>query len=56
MTLAAVILSAGQGTRMHSALPKALHPLGGLPLVELRAALKQDSVSMSETWLYRWTQ
>ncbi len=29
---------------------------GGLPLVELRAALKQDSVSMSETWLYRWTQ
>jgi glucans biosynthesis protein len=29
---------------------------GGLPLVELRAVLKQDTVSMSETWLYRWTQ
>jgi periplasmic glucans biosynthesis protein len=29
---------------------------GGQPLVELRVVLKQDAVSMSETWLYRWTQ
>jgi periplasmic glucans biosynthesis protein len=29
---------------------------GGQPLVELRVALKQDAASMSETWLYRWTQ
>jgi glucans biosynthesis protein len=29
---------------------------GGQPLVELRAVLKQDALSMSETWLYRWTQ
>jgi len=29
----AVVLAAGQGTRMKSALPKVLHPLGGLPLV-----------------------
>ena len=31
--LAAVILAAGQGTRMKSSLPKVLHPVGGLPMV-----------------------
>ncbi len=31
--LSAVILAAGQGTRLKSALPKVLHPLGGRPLV-----------------------
>ncbi|MFY9807633.1 MAG: bifunctional UDP-N-acetylglucosamine diphosphorylase/glucosamine-1-phosphate N-acetyltransferase GlmU [Pseudonocardiaceae bacterium] len=36
----AVVLAAGEGTRMHSAIPKVLHPLGGRPLVEhaVRAA------------------
>ncbi len=29
----AVVLAAGQGTRMKSAIPKALHPLAGAPLV-----------------------
>ena len=29
-----VILAAGQGTRMKSALPKVLHPLAGVPLVQ----------------------
>src|SRR5262245_257412 len=29
----AVVLAAGQGTRMKSAMPKVLHPLAGLPLV-----------------------
>ena len=29
-----VILAAGQGKRMHSALPKVLHPLAGRPLVD----------------------
>src|SRR5688500_13431206 len=29
-----VILAAGQGKRMHSSLPKVLHPLGGRPLIE----------------------
>ncbi len=33
MRLMAVILAAGQGTRMRSALPKVLHPLAGVPLV-----------------------
>jgi len=33
MTLAAVILAAGQGTRFKSSLPKVLHRLGGRPLV-----------------------
>jgi len=31
---AAVILAAGQGTRMQSKLPKVLHPLGGMPLIQ----------------------
>ncbi|MDA8194408.1 MAG: bifunctional UDP-N-acetylglucosamine diphosphorylase/glucosamine-1-phosphate N-acetyltransferase GlmU [Thermaerobacter sp.] len=31
---AVVILAAGRGTRMRSAMAKALHPLGGVPLVE----------------------
>ena len=29
-----IVLAAGQGKRMHSALPKVLHPLAGKPLVE----------------------
>jgi bifunctional UDP-N-acetylglucosamine pyrophosphorylase / glucosamine-1-phosphate N-acetyltransferase len=35
-----VVLAAGKGTRMKSALPKMLHPVAGLPLIEhvLRAA------------------
>lgn len=31
--LAAVILAAGQGTRLKSDLPKVLHPVGGIPMV-----------------------
>ncbi len=33
MDLAVIVLAAGRGTRMRSALPKVLHPLGGRPLV-----------------------
>jgi bifunctional UDP-N-acetylglucosamine pyrophosphorylase/glucosamine-1-phosphate N-acetyltransferase len=31
--LAVVVLAAGQGTRMKSALPKVLHPLAGIPII-----------------------
>ncbi len=34
MKLAAVVLAAGQGTRMKSALPKVLHPVAGVPMVQ----------------------
>jgi bifunctional UDP-N-acetylglucosamine pyrophosphorylase/glucosamine-1-phosphate N-acetyltransferase len=34
MKVKAVILAAGQGTRMHSSLPKVMHPLLGRPLIE----------------------
>ncbi|MCA1837049.1 MAG: NTP transferase domain-containing protein, partial [Actinobacteria bacterium] len=36
----AIVLAAGEGTRMHSAIPKVLHPLAGRTLVEhaVRAA------------------
>jgi bifunctional UDP-N-acetylglucosamine pyrophosphorylase/glucosamine-1-phosphate N-acetyltransferase len=34
MNLAAVVLAAGQGTRMHSTKPKVLHLLAGHPMVE----------------------
>ncbi len=33
MKTAAIVLAAGQGTRMRSALPKVLHPLAGRPMV-----------------------
>ncbi|NBS44246.1 MAG: bifunctional UDP-N-acetylglucosamine diphosphorylase/glucosamine-1-phosphate N-acetyltransferase GlmU [Acetobacteraceae bacterium] len=34
MKPAAIILAAGLGTRMRSALPKVLHPLGGRPMIQ----------------------
>ncbi|MCC6345965.1 MAG: bifunctional UDP-N-acetylglucosamine diphosphorylase/glucosamine-1-phosphate N-acetyltransferase GlmU [Nitrospirales bacterium] len=34
MKLATVVLAAGLGTRMKSALPKVLHPVGGKPMVQ----------------------
>lgn len=34
MKLKTIILAAGQGTRMKSALPKVLHKVGGIPLLE----------------------
>ena len=34
MKLEVIILAAGQGTRMKSALPKVLHPVAGRPLLQ----------------------
>ncbi|MES2472301.1 MAG: bifunctional UDP-N-acetylglucosamine diphosphorylase/glucosamine-1-phosphate N-acetyltransferase GlmU [Pseudomonadota bacterium] len=46
MTIAAVILAAGQGTRMKSALPKVLHKVAGLPLLgHVVAALRGAGVT-----------
>ncbi|HHJ14575.1 MAG TPA: UDP-N-acetylglucosamine diphosphorylase/glucosamine-1-phosphate N-acetyltransferase [Gammaproteobacteria bacterium] len=48
MSLSIVILAAGQGTRMRSALPKVLHPLGGQPLlahvIETARALRPERI------------
>ena len=33
MDIVAIILAAGQGTRMKSALPKPLHAVGGMPML-----------------------
>ena len=45
-----VILAAGKGTRMKSALPKVLHRVGGLPMIEhvirTAAALSPRSVTV----------
>lgn len=50
MPLEIVILAAGQGTRMRSALPKVLHRIGGYPLLEhvylLAASLSADKISI----------
>lgn len=39
---AAVILAAGQGTRMKSSLPKVLHKVGGRPMLDWAIAAAQD--------------
>ena len=50
MSLEIIILAAGQGTRMRSALPKVLHKVGASPLLEhvylLARALEADKVSI----------
>ena len=38
---AAVILAAGQGTRMKSALPKVMHPVGGQPMIDWSISLAE---------------
>jgi bifunctional UDP-N-acetylglucosamine pyrophosphorylase/glucosamine-1-phosphate N-acetyltransferase len=46
MKVRAVILAAGQGTRMHSNLPKVLHPIMGVPM--LRYTLEAAKQSTNE--------
>ncbi len=44
--LAAIVLAAGGGTRMHSNLPKVLHPLAGRPMIDhVIATLEQLGVT-----------
>ena len=47
--LLSIILAAGEGTRMRSATPKVLHPIGGLPMVShaIRAAQSAGSSSVA---------
>ncbi|HPK26487.1 MAG TPA: NTP transferase domain-containing protein, partial [Anaerolineaceae bacterium] len=33
MKIASILLAAGQGTRMHSKIPKVLHPVVGRPMI-----------------------
>ena len=42
-TLAGVVLAAGQGTRLKSAQPKVLHPLGGQPLLSYAVAAMTEA-------------
>lgn len=42
MDIKAIILAAGQGTRMRSAIPKVLHPLAGKPLVRYSVELAAE--------------
>ena len=45
----AIVLAAGQGTRMKSALPKVLHPVGGQPmLAHVLAAAEQAGVQTAQ--------
>jgi bifunctional UDP-N-acetylglucosamine pyrophosphorylase/glucosamine-1-phosphate N-acetyltransferase len=41
--LLAIILAAGEGTRMRSSLPKVLHPVGGLPIIGHVVRAAQDA-------------
>jgi len=47
--LLAIILAAGEGTRMRSTLPKVLHPVGGMPMVGhvIRAAQQAGAAAIS---------
>jgi bifunctional UDP-N-acetylglucosamine pyrophosphorylase/glucosamine-1-phosphate N-acetyltransferase len=41
--LTALIMAAGQGTRMHSSLPKVLHPVCGVPMLQWVIEAAQDA-------------
>jgi bifunctional UDP-N-acetylglucosamine pyrophosphorylase / glucosamine-1-phosphate N-acetyltransferase len=46
MTLASIILAAGEGTRMRSKLPKVLHPLAGKPMIHYALDAVEDLVDL----------
>ncbi|MEQ1770787.1 MAG: bifunctional UDP-N-acetylglucosamine diphosphorylase/glucosamine-1-phosphate N-acetyltransferase GlmU [Devosia sp.] len=47
--LLSIVLAAGDGTRMRSAIPKLLHPVGGLPIIGhvVRAAMSGGSTTVA---------
>ncbi|MBN9343652.1 MAG: UDP-N-acetylglucosamine diphosphorylase/glucosamine-1-phosphate N-acetyltransferase [Caedibacter sp. 38-128] len=49
-SLLTIILAAGKGTRMHSSLPKVLHPIGGRPMIqyvlETAVSLQSEQVAL----------
>ncbi|HWY23687.1 MAG TPA: NTP transferase domain-containing protein, partial [Nevskia sp.] len=52
MKVHAVILAAGQGTRMKSALPKVLHPVGGRPMLgHVLDAVREAGIEASQVVL-----
>ena len=42
MEIAAIILAAGKGTRLNSALPKPLHHIGGRPMIRYKVKIIVD--------------
>ncbi len=52
MKIHAIILAAGQGTRMKSALPKVLHPVGGKPMLgHVLDAVREAGIETSQVVL-----
>jgi bifunctional UDP-N-acetylglucosamine pyrophosphorylase/glucosamine-1-phosphate N-acetyltransferase len=54
MTIASVILAAGQGTRMRSSLPKVLHPVVGKPMVWYALEAVRDLVEIKPILVVGW--
>ena len=50
MKIRAVILAAGQGTRMHSQLPKVLHPLLGKPMLQYAIDVVREATQALNRW------
>ena len=50
-TCLAIVLAAGEGTRMRSAMPKVMHPVAGLPMLgHVLAAAEAERADASPWW------
>ena len=48
MSLNIIVLAAGSGKRMHSALPKVMHKVGGKPMLEhVLISIKKERVKLN---------